>query len=159
MGRATWWLNGFVALGLFGVALAGVQGRTCAVVASDRALADLEARASADAAALPSLASAYLDRAQPGLAQAALDRLDPNLADRDPELLHLRGRVALASGDLEAAEHLQALTLATCAHGQRCPSWVEARAARQLQLIEARRGSGRTPAPALEERRVMLASL
>lgn len=166
MAGMAWLLNGFAAVSMVGVAFLGAQGRTCAVVSSDPELVSLERRASEQVSALPALAAAYLERGQPGLAQAVLDRADSNSAD--PELLHLRGRVAIARGELDEAEHLQALTLATCAESLACPSWLEARAGRQLDMLQAARASasgvaspggslGR--APELRERRVLLAGL
>jgi hypothetical protein len=166
MGALAWLLNGSVAVAVIGVAFFGAQGRTSAVVSSDPELVSLERRASEQVSALPALAAAYLERGQPGLAQSVLDRADANSAD--PELIHLRGRVAIARGEHEEAEHLQELTLATCAESLACPSWLEARAGRQLDMLKTARssrsgatspGGGLSRAPELAERRVLLAGL
>ena len=166
MAGMAWLLNGFAAVAIVGVAFLGAQGRTSAVVSSDPELAGLELRASERPSALPALAVAYLERGQPGLAQSVLDRA--GASDADPELLHLRGRVAIARGELDEAEHLQELTLATCAQSLACPSWLEARAERQLGMLKAARSSrsgGASSGPALggssdmQERRVLLAGL
>lgn len=166
MAGVAWLLNGFAAVAIVGVAFFGAQGRTSAVVSSDPELAALERNASERPSALPALAAAYLERGQPGLAQAVLDRADASGADA--ELLHLRGRVAIARGELDEAEHLQELTLATCAQSLACPSWLEARAERQLGMLKAGRGSSSAGAPrgialggssVIQERRVLLAGL
>jgi hypothetical protein len=132
--------NGLCLAGMAFMLVSGTEQRATPLVAASPDapfdLAALEQRAAAEPSApsVTALASAYLDREQPGLASAVLDRAPGDLRAR-PEIAVLRARAMFHRGHAREALAVAREASASCADGA-CPTWIEARAARQVAFFE-----------------------
>ncbi len=93
------------------------------------------------AAALSTLATAYLDRHQPGLALSVLERY-PSV--ESPELSEVRARALVAQGEGQKALNVLRGLSNACADGTAgtCPNWLLAKTLRQQAFLEELLGAG-----------------